>query len=348
LLTALLVDDRMGMNVPDDFSSHNPAQILKDSHFRMNAEKEASIFGFSLVAGNNTDFDYTALARSFCGSIGFRDRDCVYKLAGGPSLKLDQSSKLPESLLVLHSDHKTGTGLIYQYISLDFNILRLVLKSAAQTVEELYFDRERGTFSAIKKELFGTLVISETRMPVEKMSFFSRSFYDLLEKEGPSILDWKPNDVLLKQRMTCLRVADVADSSLVNALKKFYGESLNQPSQIRLQDVLLSMVEDSKRKFIQDLDEKKFRMENGRNAQLRYEKDGRIVVSARVQDFFGLSKNPVVAGISASVELLSPAGRPVQVTGDLGGFWKNSYQSVRKEMAGRYPKHNWPQNPLAG
>jgi ATP-dependent helicase HrpB len=70
-------------------------------------------------------------------------------------------------------------------------------------------------------------------------------------------------------------------------------------------------------------------------------------VAARIQDLFGTNSHPTIAGgrVPLVVHLLSPAGRPVQVTADLPGFWAGSYAAVRKEMAGRYPKHPWPADP---
>ena len=73
------------------------------------------------------------------------------------------------------------------------------------------------------------------------------------------------------------------------------------------------------------------------------------VLAVRIQELFGLGETPTVAGgrVPLLLHLLSPAGRPLQVTGDLRGFWATSYGSVRAEMRGRYPKHPWPDDPLA-
>ena len=68
-------------------------------------------------------------------------------------------------------------------------------------------------------------------------------------------------------------------------------------------------------------------------------------VAVRLQEMFGQTTHPMVAGQPVKVTLLSPAGRPVQVTMDLPGFWKSSYTDVRKDMRGRYPKHPWPEDP---
>jgi ATP-dependent helicase HrpB len=72
---------------------------------------------------------------------------------------------------------------------------------------------------------------------------------------------------------------------------------------------------------------------------------GSPVVEARIQEVYGLSASPRICGQLLAFRLLSPAGRPLQVTADLAGFWKGSYAEVRKQMRGRYPKHDWPEDP---
>jgi ATP-dependent helicase HrpB len=67
--------------------------------------------------------------------------------------------------------------------------------------------------------------------------------------------------------------------------------------------------------------------------------------SVRVQDLFGVTRHPTAGGVPIRLHLLSPADRPIQVTSDLPGFWAGSWAEVRKEMAGRYPKHQWPTDP---
>jgi ATP-dependent helicase HrpB len=69
----------------------------------------------------------------------------------------------------------------------------------------------------------------------------------------------------------------------------------------------------------------------------------------RLQEVFGLQETPTVGGgrVTLTVHLLSPAGRPVQVTRDLASFWRGAYFEVRKDLRSRYPKHPWPEDPLA-
>ena len=68
----------------------------------------------------------------------------------------------------------------------------------------------------------------------------------------------------------------------------------------------------------------------------------------KLQEMFGCEKGPCVleGTLPITLELLSPAGRPLQRTRDLFGFWRGSYKEIRREMKGRYPKHPWPEDPL--
>ena len=89
-----------------------------------------------------------------------------------------------------------------------------------------------------------------------------------------------------------------------------------------------------------------FTTPTGQSVRISYE-DGTPRAKRRAQDLYGMTTHPQVLGGSVPVvlELLSPAQRPIQVTADLPGFWAGSWSEVRKEMAGRYPKHPWPQDP---
>jgi ATP-dependent helicase HrpB len=85
---------------------------------------------------------------------------------------------------------------------------------------------------------------------------------------------------------------------------------------------------------------------SGRCARLHYS-DEEVLLSVKLQEMFGCDQEPHVleGALPVTLELLSPAGRPLQRTQDLAGFWQGSYQDIRREMRGRYPKHPWPDDP---
>jgi ATP-dependent helicase HrpB len=92
-----------------------------------------------------------------------------------------------------------------------------------------------------------------------------------------------------------------------------------------------------------------FEAPTGTRVPIDYASDGAPKIAIRVQELFGLDRHPVIAAgkVPLTIELVSPAHRPVQTTRDLPGFWRGSYAAVRSEMRGRYPKHPWPEDPIA-
>jgi ATP-dependent helicase HrpB len=101
------------------------------------------------------------------------------------------------------------------------------------------------------------------------------------------------------------------------------------------------------RRRLDDLAPLTIPLPSGRSAKLDYRDDGSIVASAKLQELFGLAESPRIGPHRTPVTfaLLSPGGRPVQITQDLRGFWNGAYQEVRKELRGRYAKHPWPEDP---
>ena len=85
----------------------------------------------------------------------------------------------------------------------------------------------------------------------------------------------------------------------------------------------------------------------GRAVDINYANPDQPTIQIRVQHLYGVTVHPCVLNgrIPLSIQLLSPADRPIQITADIPGFWKGSWAEVRKDMAGRYPKHDWPVDP---
>ena len=91
----------------------------------------------------------------------------------------------------------------------------------------------------------------------------------------------------------------------------------------------------------------RFESPAGSSHAIDYAAEGGPRVELRVQALFGLATHPMVAGQPLTLSLTSPAGRPIQTTRDLPGFWAGSWRDVSKEMRGRYPRHPWPDDPAA-
>src|SRR5205085_1473391 len=102
------------------------------------------------------------------------------------------------------------------------------------------------------------------------------------------------------------------------------------------------------RRLLDELAPAAVRLPRGRQVRVHYEPGQPPWIASRLQDFFGMRESPSV-GRGASplvIRLLAPNQRPVQMTTDLAGFWQRLYPQVRRELARRYPKHAWPEDPL--
>jgi ATP-dependent helicase HrpB len=124
-------------------------------------------------------------------------------------------------------------------------------------------------------------------------------------------------------------------------------DRLSDLTRVDLKNALLGMLSYQQQKSLDALAPIHLTVPSGSRIPVDY--DNPVpVLAVRLQEMFGLSKTPTVAGGRQTllIHLLSPAGRPVQITQDLAGFWQNGYHAVKKELKGRYPKHYWPDDPL--
>ena len=138
--------------------------------------------------------------------------------------------------------------------------------------------------------------------------------------------------------------------NLESWLLPFLGDvnSLKMLKKMDLISVLRAMLDYPQQQRLEKLLPQKYKVPSGALHNLRYAVEGNPVLAVKLQEMFGCRENPSIADgrIPLKIELLSPARRPVQVTEDLGNFWHNSYPAVKKDLAGRYPKHPWPDDPL--
>jgi ATP-dependent helicase HrpB len=120
-------------------------------------------------------------------------------------------------------------------------------------------------------------------------------------------------------------------------------------TRLNLKDALLARLSAAQRRALDELAPREVAVPSGSRLRIDYVDDNAPCIEVRLQEVFGLAATPRIGGgaVPVTFKLLSPAQRPVQITRDLAGFWQSSYLEVRKEMRGRYPRHHWPDDPLA-
>jgi ATP-dependent helicase HrpB len=180
-----------------------------------------------------------------------------------------------------------------------------------------------------------------------------------MRSHGIAILPWEKATVQLRERLGWLHHAlgkpwpDMSDRALLEDLEEWLlpflpGEaSLDALGGRALREALLSRAPHPAERQLDRLAPTHFHAPSGSDVPIRYEGE-QPVLAIRVQELFGLDRHPAIAegAVALTVELLSPARRPIQTTRDLPGFWRGSWAEVRADMRGRYPKHVWPENPL--
>jgi ATP-dependent helicase HrpB len=146
---------------------------------------------------------------------------------------------------------------------------------------------------------------------------------------------------------------DFSESGLLNSIDRWLMPYLSdiltwqQFTQCHFLQQLLNELDFAQQQNLNKELPKRLALPSGRSAQLTYSSGNNAVLSVRMTELYGLQRHPTVAQqqVPITVELLSPAGRPIQTTQDLPRFWQGSYKEVQKEMKGRYPRHFWPDDP---
>ncbi|GHT60373.1 ATP-dependent helicase HrpB [Spirochaetia bacterium] len=192
---------------------------------------------------------------------------------------------------------------------------------------------------------------------------------ELLKSEGIGILPWDDSEGVprrLLERIRFLSNSNIVDSditetavtlwtdeSLINDAAEWLGPFVWEGAASSggpvitgrgLADALSARLGWDVKNELDRLVPEFFNLPRGRRPLIDYSA-GEPVLRIRLQDAFGISSPCEICSMPIVFHLLSPAGRPIQVTRDLPGFWRGSYAEVRKEMRGRYPKHNWPEHP---
>ncbi|MGE0044244.1 MAG: ATP-dependent helicase HrpB [Hyphomonadaceae bacterium] len=226
---------------------------------------------------------------------------------------------------------------------------------------EMFFDADSGAVRARRSRRYGRLVLSEG--PVERVSAaeIEAALLEKVREEGVAFLPWSDADRQLRARVALLRglngeaFPDWSDEALHASLDAWLPGAVGGVSRLddlahgKLSRALELTLTHQQRRALGELAPVRFETPAGGSALIDYEAENGPAIDVRLQELFGMSAHPTVAGGRAPllIRLLSPAHRPVQTTRDLPGFWKGSYAAVRAEMRGRYPKHPWPEDPLA-
>ena len=230
-----------------------------------------------------------------------------------------------------------------------------------QVVEEPFcaWDRQNDRVKSVLRRKLGEMTLGEKPMAATAEGAadeIGAALVDGVRQKGVANLPcWTKESLQLRARINFLHRhlawPEMTDETVLAALEGFVGgmnkwRDLEKLDLFRVFDFILSEAGHDRRE-LDRLAPVRMEVPSGSHMLIRYEGD-EPTCEVRLQECFGLMATPKVAGgqVPVVMTLLSPAQRPIQITKDLAGFWKEGYNLVRKDMRGRYPKHYWPEDPF--
>ena len=284
-----------------------------------------------------------------------------YTLANGRGARLhEQTALLGEPWLVaLDLRHEARDSLMLAAAPLDPRVLEEDYPGQFQRVRNVRWNEERAAVEAFEERRFGAIVLERRSVPVQPEDAVP-ALLAAVRQRGLDALPWSESARRLRLRMQSLRewmpelgLPDVSDVQLLETLEDWLApylqtkRKLDALSEDELSQALAALFDYEQRKQLDVQAPDSLTVPSGQTRRLEYSPGEAPVLAVKLQELFGLADTPRVAGgrIPVTLHLLSPAGRPIQVTQDLHGFWERTYPEVKKELKGRYPKHPWPDDP---
>ena len=287
--------------------------------------------------------------------------DDRYLLAQGRGMRLPRGSAMGTNAFLVAVQLDSGEkaeGTIHMAEPVTEETIRKELAAHIGTLRQVEWNRQEGRIVSFLVERLGALTLSAIPLATpdgEVIPILCRAI-----RSGAAVLTFGREARQLQGRIALLRRVfpgenwpDVSDEALISSPEAWLapwlagirtGEQLAGLSILPAMKALLSREQAGR---LEKEAPTAITVPSGRSIALDYA-DGELpVLAVKLQEMFGLAATPAVAGgrVAILIHLLSPAGRPVQITRDLKGFWETGYPQVKKELQGRYPKHPWPSDP---
>jgi ATP-dependent helicase HrpB len=307
-----------------------------------------------------------------------------FLLVNGRGANIDTASPLSREpyLAVAELSGSAAQGRIVQAAPVALEEIEARFADRIESRDEVTFDEASLSLRARRLRRLGAIVLAEQPQRVTPGDETAQLLARGIARAGINKLPWTKALTQWRDRVMFLRRAtdpgftrdrqsivpksakadlggdewpDLSDAALAASADEWLAPALADKTALsqlgadELGNALANMLSWQLRRRLDDEAPTHFEAPTGTQAAIDYEAEAGPTIAIRVQELFGLDKHPAIAGgrVPLVVELLSPAHRPVQVTRDLPGFWRGSYDAVKTEMKGRYPRHPWPDNPLA-
>ncbi len=284
-----------------------------------------------------------------------------YKIANGrmANLSLEDTNRSHDWLIAIELGGYEGRKEDRIFLACELNprLFENALRSNISKTTRSDWDKATGRFLAEECEQVGAIVLSTHPINIDAETRMD-TICALIRKEGLRLLNWDEATIQWRQRVLLARAhqgdswPDVSEETLLATLEDWLRPFLLSVSKLddlkllNIASALGQLLSWDQQNTLNELLPTHFRVPSGSKVKIDYSQSP-PVLSVKLQEMFGCNASPSVMNgeLPLVVHLLSPARRPIQITQDLAGFWQNSYESVKRDMKGRYPKHPWPDDP---
>ena len=283
-----------------------------------------------------------------------------FQLANGSIAQIGHKDDLAHEswLAVAHVDAREGLGKIWLAAPINPKDLMPMLKST----EIVRWDRKGNGLIAETELRIGAIILGKRPLKDLKPDQIRGALIKVLRNEGQFMLNWDEKVLQLMYRVKSLRIWNKDDkwpnwsqenllSNIEDWLSPYFSNIRKNEDlfKLDLSNILYHSLDFRLQNELNELAPEKLEVPSSSLIRIEYQDDGSTpLLSVRLQEIFGLLETPTVnqGKIKLLIQLLSPGFKPVQLTQDLKSFWANGYFEVRKELRRRYPKHEWPEDPL--
>ncbi|QIK78284.1 ATP-dependent helicase HrpB [Sphingomonas piscis] len=281
---------------------------------------------------------------------------------GGRGFRLDSASPLASSQWLAVGEvagHAAGARILSAAAIDETDVLDL-FADRIETRHEAAFDLATGGVTPLRSRRIGNIRLSSGPDPAPDSDVIEAELLAAVGKHGVDLLPWNEAARELRHRAAFARALDESvpalnDETLTKDLETWLAPLLSGKRRLGdiaaggLADALRGMLGYEGMRAVDRLAPGEFASPAGSRHPIDYAAPGGPMVEVRPQALFGLATHPHVGGgrVPLTLALTSPAGRPIQTTRDLPGFWLGSWREVAREMRGRYPRHPWPDDPAS-
>ncbi|GAA4651941.1 hypothetical protein GCM10023116_42250 [Kistimonas scapharcae] len=228
-----------------------------------------------------------------------------------------------------------------------------------ETHDNIRWQKSTKTVVANREVRFGALVLERQPLASPSAEAISTALIDGIRQSGLQVLPWTRESEQLRQRICCVAQfeqgwPDTTETVLLLSLEDWIAPflagmtKLDHLKKIDLATCLKALLDWPSQQHLEREAPERLKVPSGSQIRIDYSNPAEPRLSVKLQELFGLLETPAICSgkLPVTIELLSPAMRPVQTTRDLKNFWHTTYHEVKKDLKGRYPKHYWPEDPL--